>query len=164
MDTNGDPVAASNGLIAPMQAPQAAPSSISLLSAAGTSDTIVDASQATLMGELSKQAANNGPSSASQQMATAYALAQEANRAASQLNTELCKSFSTGTQTETGGSFTSPSYPNPYPIDLICTRLIEGEYPSLAYAILICSNAFISYAKLEFSYLAGAQPALLHLI
>lgn len=65
---------------------------------------------------------------ASQQQAAAYALAQEANRAASKLNAELCRNFSIGIQHENGGIFTSPNYPNPYPTNLICTRLIEGEF------------------------------------
>lgn len=63
---------------------------------------------------------------ASQQMA-AYALAQEANKAASKLNDLLCRNFSIGIQHENGGIFTSPNYPNPYPVNLICTKLIEGK-------------------------------------
>lgn len=57
----------------------------------------------------------------------AYAIAQEANKLASKLNAELCRNFSIGTQHENGGAFTSPNYPNPYPLNLICTRLIEGK-------------------------------------
>lgn len=64
---------------------------------------------------------------ASQQMA-AYALAQEANKAASKLNDLLCRNFSIGIQHENGGVFTSPNYPNPYPVNLICTKLIEGKH------------------------------------
>lgn len=62
----------------------------------------------------------------SQQQAAAYAQVQEANKIASKLNAELCRNFSIGFQNELGGTFTSPNYPNPYPVNLICTRLIEG--------------------------------------
>lgn len=69
--------------------------------------------------------------SVANQQAAAYALAQEANKAASKLNAELCRNFSIGIQHENGGSFTSPNYPNPYPLGLVCTRLIEGKLVSL---------------------------------
>lgn len=64
---------------------------------------------------------------ADQQIA-AYSRALEANKAASKLNAEECRNFSIGIQHEHGGSFTSPNYPNPYPENLICTRLIEGKF------------------------------------
>lgn len=59
--------------------------------------------------------------------AAAFALAQEDKKAANKLNAELCRNFSIGFQTDKGGVFTSPNYPNPYPINLVCTRLIEGK-------------------------------------
>lgn len=62
-----------------------------------------------------------------QQMA-AFARQQETSKADSKLNAELCRNFSIGLQHETGGIFTSPNYPNPYPEGLTCTRLIEGKW------------------------------------
>lgn len=64
-------------------------------------------------------------------MAAAASAALEAQVAAqlspAELKNELCKSFSVGIQNENNGSFTSPGYPNPYPVNLKCTKLIEGE-------------------------------------
>lgn len=59
--------------------------------------------------------------------AAAYALAQENRKLADKLNAEMCRNFSIGLRHENGGVFTSPNYPNPYPANLICTKLIEGK-------------------------------------
>jgi hypothetical protein len=69
----------------------------------------------------------SAPSQQAAAAAAAYALAQEDKKAANKLNAELCKNFSIGLQHEMGGVFTSPNYPNPYPANLICTKLIEGK-------------------------------------
>lgn len=61
------------------------------------------------------------------QQLQAFALAQEQSRQASKLNADMCRNFSIGSQHEFGGAFTSPNYPNPYPENLVCTRLIEGK-------------------------------------
>lgn len=67
--------------------------------------------------------------------AAAYALDQENKKAASKLNAEKCHNFSVGIQHEFGGVFTSPNYPEIYPPDLICTKLIKGKsLPPLVYS------------------------------
>lgn len=81
---------------------------------------------------------------ASQQMA-AYALAQEANKAASKLNDQLCRNFSIGIQNENGGVFTSPNYPNPYPVNLICTKLIEGKQHNQVLLSWLFDFSFLQY-------------------
>lgn len=70
----------------------------------------------------------------------AFEEAQEAKKAAIKLNAELCRNFSLGQQNELGGVFSSPNYPNPYPVNLNCTRLIEGNYCHL---FLLFSPTFI---------------------
>uniref|UniRef100_A0A6G1SCB2 Neuropilin and tolloid-like protein 1 n=2 Tax=Aceria tosichella TaxID=561515 RepID=A0A6G1SCB2_9ACAR len=82
----------------------------------------------------------SAPSQQAAAAAAAYALAQEDKKAANKLNAELCKNFSIGIQHETGGVFTSPNYPNPYPANLICTKLIEA--PSGYYVVLEFRDQF----------------------
>lgn len=80
--------------------------------------------QSSAANAMQQQLARNPAAAAA---AAAYALAQEDKRAANKLNAELCKDFSVGQQWESGGSFSSPNFPHPYPVNLVCTRLIEGK-------------------------------------
>jgi len=63
----------------------------------------------------------------SNSMALGYAQAQRHKQEAKKLNAQLCKDFSVGSQNENGGVFTSPAFPNLYPTNLVCTKVIEGE-------------------------------------
>lgn len=97
--------------------------------AEGEDETALPSAEAQVAQQQQQQQASaeaQANSLISQQQAAAYAQAQEANKIANQLNAELCRNFTIGTQNENGGTFTSPDYPKTYPTNLICTRLIEG--------------------------------------
>jgi len=102
-----------------------------LLHSTGQRDEILTKPQAAAQTldqlEQTKPNSSDGLSNLASQQMAAYAIAQEANKAAIKLNAQLCRDFSIGIQNENGGVFTSPNYPNPYPVDLTCTRLIEGK-------------------------------------
>lgn len=83
------------------------------------------------------------PISDRQKSLAAFESNQEAKKLASKLNAELCRNFSIGFQNDSGGWFMSPNYPNPYPVNLNCTRLIQGK---LSY------HNFINVYKMWVSY------------
>lgn len=124
MDANGFPMEPTILTKAiPSISSKTAPSLISLQTAPSTSD--LNADDQDPLGALGKQARQQMVSNA----ATSAALGAQvgAQLSAAELKNELCKSFSVGIQNENNGSFTSPGYPNPYPVNLKCTKLIEGE-------------------------------------